>query len=65
MSNSKINLETTPPMNEEEYARDWSVFADVSDEYEVMARIASTFIIENKLNEKPVKMLSVGAGRVS
>ena len=51
-------------MNEEEYARDWSVFADVSDEYEVMARIASTFIIENKLNEKPVRMLSVGAGRV-
>ena len=63
MSDSEINLETTPPMNEEEYARDWSVFADVSDEYEVMARIASTFIIENKLNEKPVKMLSVGAGR--
>ena len=36
MSDSEINLETTPPMNEEEYARDWSAFADVSDEYEVM-----------------------------
>ena len=57
------NLETAPPLTEEEYARVFSNFKDISTEYDAMAGIASTFITENKFNENPVKMLSVGAGR--
>ena len=63
MARSELKLESAPPLTEEEYARVFSVFANISDEYEVMARMASTFITKNKFNENPVKMLSVGAGR--
>jgi len=63
MLNTGRNLETTPPLTEEQYARNWLDFTDVSTEYEVMSRIACKFITDNKFDEKPVKMLSVGAGR--
>ena len=56
-------LETTPPLTEEGYARTFAVMADVTSEYDVMSEIAGRFISDNKFREKPVKMLTVGAGR--
>ena len=56
-------LETTPPLTEEGYARTFAVMADVTSEYDVMSEIADRFISDNKFREKPVKMLTVGAGR--
>jgi len=58
-----MKLETAPPLTEEEYARTFNVCLDISDEYEAMANMAGRFISENKFDENPVKMLSVGAGR--
>ena len=56
-------FETTPPLTEEGYARTFAVMADDSPEYDVMSEIADRFISDNKFREKPVKMLTVGAGR--
>ena len=60
--NVELKLETTPPLTEEEYARTFSIMKDISTEYEAMLQMADKFITDNKFNENPVKMLSVGAG---
>ena len=55
-------LETTPPLGEEGYARTFAVLTTTTTEYIAMNKIAGKVITESNFDQKPVQMLSVGAG---
>ena len=63
-SNESYPLEIVTPFNFEEFARTFSALSQPSrsNEYDIMAQIAQTVIQQNNLHQKPVKLLSVGAG---
>jgi ubiquinone/menaquinone biosynthesis C-methylase UbiE len=56
------NLETTPPLSEEGYARTFATLAAITTEYTAMMNIARKVIHDNQFDTKPVRMLSIGAG---
>ena len=54
--------ETVTPMNRADYAKTFQTYLKRCTQYDAMMIIARKLIQNKKLDETPIKMLSIGAG---